>query len=312
MPTASISAWIYLGRWLSGVAICLLFSVSIGTSVFYASARPSLSSLQGDHITADTTTTNSRAMSEANSSNNGQSSSVKTVYLVRHAESEENRRLSSLRNIGYSMMSFSMPSGKDVSSSMELLHITGQIDTPLSQDGRAQVTNVARQLEQSNFFEKHGIQLVAHSPLERARDTAAGLLDCGNGNTNSTKTVTGTVTAEILQAERDQRVVELEYLLERQPSEWIPGNTGSMWRRIKNLEVWLASQPETNIVCVGHSQFFKSMLNLDFKFGNCDVWQIQLDATNNGTKDSSSTNSEYPNLPPQWSGLKRLFQVEEN
>ena len=30
---------------------------------------------------------------------------------------------------------------------------------------------------------------------------------------------------------------------------------------------------------VGHSQYFKSMLGLPAKFGNCDVWEVKFDFT---------------------------------
>merc|ERR1739845_41405 len=39
----------------------------------------------------------------------------------------------------------------------------------------------------------------------------------------------------------------------------------------------LGEQPENIIVVVGHSQYFKSMLGLDFKFGNCDIWELKFD-----------------------------------
>ncbi|KAL7559093.1 hypothetical protein ACA910_017506 [Epithemia clementina (nom. ined.)] len=254
----------------------------------------------------------------------------KNVYLIRHAESEENQRLSSLKTVGQSMARFTLPSRRDISSSLQLLNVPAQVDTPLSPAGMAQVSNVARQLEESKFFETHNIQLVAYSPLERARDTAAGLLSPSNSSHNNNGAAEGvvaavptTTTAErLLQASNPrQRVVECEHLMERQLSEWIPGNSGSMWRRIADLESWLAAQPETNIVCVGHSQYFKAMLHLDFKFGNCDVWQVQFHpsslqpqtpaetTTTTTTTTTASTSNEYPNLPPQWSGLKRLYQV---
>jgi len=37
------------------------------------------------------------------------------------------------------------------------------------------------------------------------------------------------------------------------------------------------NQPEDVIAVVGHSQYFKSMLSLDYKFGNCDVWELQFE-----------------------------------
>jgi broad specificity phosphatase PhoE len=104
----------------------------------------------------------------------------------------------------------------------------------------------------------------------------------------------------------------------RYPSEWVPGNYGSFQARIAQFEEWLQTQPEETVAVVGHSQYFKAMLGLDFKFGNCDVWQVQFDG--NGSDSSSSSSSpalENKNeveidgatytLPKPWSQLKKLY-----
>jgi hypothetical protein len=84
----------------------------------------------------------------------------------------------------------------------------------------------------------------------------------------------------------------------------------------------LQTQPEETVAVVGHSQYFKAMLGLDFKFGNCDVWQVQFDG--NATSDSSSSTSspalENKNeveidgatytLPKPWSQLKKLYTCD--
>jgi hypothetical protein len=101
----------------------------------------------------------------------------------------------------------------------------------------------------------------------------------------------------------------------RYPSEWVPGNYGSFQVRIAQFEAWLQTQPEETVAVVGHSQYFKAMLGLDFKFGNCDVWQVQFDG--NGNDCSSSPALESKNeveidgatytLPKSWSQLKKLY-----
>jgi hypothetical protein len=98
----------------------------------------------------------------------------------------------------------------------------------------------------------------------------------------------------------------------RYPSEWIPGNYGNFQARIAQFEEWLQTQPEETVAVVGHSQYFKAMLGLDFKFGNCDVWQVQFDG-----KDSRSPPLENKNdvdidgvtytLPKPWSRLEKLY-----
>jgi len=71
------------------------------------------------------------------------------------------------------------------------------------------------------------------------------------------------------------RVVELPCLAERTPLEWLPVNHDKFMQRIVDFESWLSEQPEDKVAIVGHSQYFKSMLGLHFKFGNCDVWEIK-------------------------------------
>jgi hypothetical protein len=57
---------------------------------------------------------------------------------------------------------------------------------------------------------------------------------------------------------------------------------------------------------VGHSQFFKSMLNLDFKFGNCHIWEVQL----SNAAAARGADPTYPQMPPRWSGLKHLYDCD--
>jgi len=72
------------------------------------------------------------------------------------------------------------------------------------------------------------------------------------------------------------RVVELPCLAERTPMEFLPVNYDKFLQRIDDFEAWLCEQPEDNIAVVGHSNYFKSMLNLPYKFGNCDVWEVKF------------------------------------
>jgi hypothetical protein len=211
----------------------------------------------------------------------------KVIYLIRHAESEENRRIGSLGKCFGDLRSFRLPSYKDVTSSLGLLNVPAQIDSDVSEIGKVQISAVGDELRRDNFVKEHGIELVAHSPLKRARQTALGMLGC---MTPSDKDV------------NVGRVEESALLTEKTPAEWLPGNIGSLHNRIGDLEEWLRAQPETRIALVGHSQHFKAMLGLKFKFGNCDVWQIEFDAP---VKDV--TKEVYGVLPREWSGLKRLY-----
>jgi hypothetical protein len=133
-------------------------------------------------------------------------------------------------------------------------------------------------------------------------------------------------SGEELKAETVDRVVQTNLLLEKAPSEWTPLYYNTSIQRNANMEQWLWDQEEDTIALVGHTQFFKKMLNLDFKFGNCDVWKVKSDL-NRVTDTSASaivpeseevateptTNGKNGckwKLPPQWSDLELLYACE--
>jgi hypothetical protein len=163
-----------------------------------------------DHQTITMTATS--ASSATNDSTNGSSTLPKTVYLIRHAESEENRRVGSLKNMVRSARAFSLPSSKDFTASLQLLHVTGQVNSAVSDIGVQQIADMAAQLRASNFVETAGITLVAHSPLERARQTSHGLLGCVE-NRDATKASASALIA--CKVDSVQRVQELDTLKEK-------------------------------------------------------------------------------------------------
>jgi len=74
---------------------------------------------------------------------------LKTIYLIRHAESDENRRLGSLGRIVQGCTSLTRPNKSDLVASMELLNVQAQIDSDVSEVGRRQVSNSVLNLVQS-------------------------------------------------------------------------------------------------------------------------------------------------------------------
>jgi phosphohistidine phosphatase SixA len=245
--------------------------------------------------------------------------------LIRHAESEENHRMYSLTRCFGQLGRLSLPSYSDVSTSLQLLHVQSQVDSHVSDVGREQIQHMQSKLQQANFVQTMGIQCVAHSPLERARQTCEGMLGC-------------VAAPQPVAVPGVDRVVELAELTEKTPSEWIPYNNGSLYQRIAALETWLGAQPEPVIALVGHSQYFKAMLGLPFKFRNCDVWQVTFDGSQKSTPtiktltkevtttttttteasktkttikegEESSSSSSWK-LPPRWTNLQRLYTCE--
>jgi broad specificity phosphatase PhoE len=212
----------------------------------------------------------------------------KTIYLIRHAQSEENRRLESLQSVARSLTRFAWPRSSDIGASLELLSLSQQVDSPVSEFGKQQIAHMADILRQDNFMASRQIQVVAHSPLIRARETCLGMLGCSKATvTSPTETTVGSGKSSV----PEDQIYELDLLREKTPSEWIPGNAGGMYQRIRSLEEWLSGRSEQVICLVGHSQFFKAMLNHDSKFGNCDVMQAQFQPLDESTNDDKSSSS---------------------
>ena len=214
-------------------------------------------------------------------------SEPKTIFLIRHAESEENRRLACLSRSMKGITLLKLPSKSDMKASVQLLNISAQIDSEVSPVGQEQIHQAGEKIKQDNFVEKMGIELVVHSPLLRARQTSEGMLNCVAPSYGTINANDSNHSEQISKGSRHKsvsRVVELEILKEKTPLEWLPINKETFRKRIEEFEKWLAEQPENVIAVVGHSQYFKSMLGLPKKFKNCDVWSLQFDY--NGHLDS--------------------------
>lgn len=205
-------------------------------------------------------------------------SSTKIIYFIRHAESVENLKHQSLHRVMADLQRATIPNPEDVKRIVELLDIASHVDTPVSPTGKHQIKDVAMQLRQANFVEDSRIALVVHSPLQRAQETAEGLLEC---------------RAKQCQAPTVQRVVQLDVLRERTPDEcWIPWRKAEYNARRQAFLEWLIAQPESVVAVVGHSEYFRSLLHLPFKFGHCDVWRAEL----------------RPHSRKKWFGLERLYR----
>eukprot|EP00536_Pseudo-nitzschia_multiseries_P012403 jgi/Psemu1/309088/fgenesh1_kg.473_\ len=246
--------------------------------------------------------------------------SKKTVYLIRHAESEENRRISALCRTFQSLKTLSLPKTSDVSTSTELLNVSAQVDSDVSDIGANQIAHMGEKLRKENFVESSGITLVVHSPLKRARQTSEGMLGCMTASSSD-------VAVKEVKADTVSRVTETALLLEKTPAEWTPMYRKSFLKRISDFEAWLGEQPEQIIALVGHSQFFKAMLGLDYKFGNCEVWKVDFaselleekkpreaaavdtgDITSEADVQSKPSPTSTP--PSRWSNLVKLYACE--
>jgi len=232
---------------------------------------------------------------------------AKTVFLIRHAESDENRRIAALSRSWQKLKGFSLPKASDLSTSTELLNVSAQVDSNVSDIGARQIAHMGEKLRKDNFVESTGIELVIHSPLLRARQTSEGMLGC---MTESGDGIEGKRVSSV------SRVLETDLLLEKKPAEWTPLYHNQFLQRISDFETWLGKQPEQIIAIVGHSQYFKAMLGLDEKFGNCEVWKINFGAQPSLENTSASGDGETPSgealrsAASSWWGLQKVYGCE--
>ena len=127
-------------------------------------------------------------------------------------------------------------------------------DSKLTRVGREQVLELRGLLEESGFLET--VCLIAHSPLVRAKETCYEALR---------------------PTERDVPVEGLECLREAsfyRQSKYAYDTKRALQGRFHQLHEWLSQQQQcSTVVLVGHSEYFRALLNQKTKFRNCDVWK---------------------------------------
>ncbi len=84
---------------------------------------------------------------------------LKTVYFIRHAESEENRRLFSMKKAFRDVVRLTLPKASDIGAAVQWLNFPAQIDSEVSSVGEQQISEMAMILQKANFV--RNIQLVA-------------------------------------------------------------------------------------------------------------------------------------------------------
>jgi len=237
---------------------------------------------------------------------------IKTVYLIRHAESNENKRLASLERALNQITKLKLPLKDDVTNAFELLNFYQEQDSRVSSKGKKQIEQLSYKLKKDDFILSKKIQLVAHSSLSRARQTCEGMLESVTQRDSSSESNMESYW-EGKKAKGVERVVELDCLVEQSPFEWLPFNRHAFLKRIKEFESWLEEQPEERIAVVGHSLYFRAMLNLPYKFDNCDVWELTYTFITSDNRILQQNNDDEDDLKSLgWSGLINRYRYEES
>ena len=110
----------------------------------------------------------------------------KLVWLVRHAESENN---ASKKTFSQTLGSWILPRGYAQWSSIGALALV-QMDTPLSARGVLQSLSQREALDATGLVARERVEVVLHSPLQRARDTCLALFgDLAGGDMQASGTL---------------------------------------------------------------------------------------------------------------------------
>uniref|UniRef100_A0A7S3UWU4 Phosphoglycerate mutase n=1 Tax=Heterosigma akashiwo TaxID=2829 RepID=A0A7S3UWU4_HETAK len=266
-----------------------------------------------------------QASNEANQVSQGQekSNAKKTVYLIRHAETEENVKLHGLEQTGRRLKQFKLPKGRELLDGciFLLMCLQNKTDARLSSHGREQICQMREILKENSFLETNKISVIVHSPLQRARETCKGLFGAA---------ADGSVGAE--EGDRDsslgehigkpdgsslpnhvRHVAELDCLREITAWENSIEGKSKFRQRVQALENWLSCCSENNIAVVGHSEYFMYMLGLpkSEKFKNCDVWKVEMsvDAVQNRPGQCCRLGPVQGYATHEWSKLQLVHRL---
>ena len=175
-------------------------------------------------------------------------------------------------------------------------------------------------MEDSDFVSLNKIELVIHSPLQRAKETSETLLGVSSDQAiDIALTETTTTQDESAESSKSRpasvkRVLNLSILEEKTHSEWV-WSQSSYEQRVNSFQKWLGAQPESVICIVGHSQYFKTMLGLPFKFDNVDVYGVSFDPQKTTANEpfvlENAGVPETVTMKPEWYDIQLLHTCRD-
>jgi phosphohistidine phosphatase SixA len=180
-------------------------------------------------------------------------SEEKTVYLIRHAQSEQNIQLGRVKNGEYIAGLFGAA-------------MIG-LDAPLSDHGKKQLLTANLKLKTRDWIPSSSSyspkpELIVHSPYIRAKDTAVGIFNS---------------------CPLSSSMLELPWFHERTLFEYIPYLGYIPFdTRIQQTNDWLKTRQEKTIAMVGHGQLFKRWLNAPHSPANVEALECVWSPENGG------------------------------
>lgn len=174
---------------------------------------------------------------------------VKTVFLIRHAESVNNVDKREAKAIWKNLFR-ALPSSSQIRSTASLLCVP--MNTDLSADGLRMVEFQRENLNESHFLEQNNVDIIVHSHLIRAQKTCNGLFATNKGGLETS-----------IPVEQSSTIFEkniLEHL-----------HCSNFEVRVEAFKEWLTTCNASNVVVVGHSAFFRKLLGTGQPMANCEV-----------------------------------------
>jgi broad specificity phosphatase PhoE len=228
------------------------------------------------------------ASAESSHNSTGNNKKPKTVYLIRHAETQENVRMNAFHDIGRALQKGRLPSANSMKLGTEFVGMTlgGKHDSKLSKRGKQQVLQLQSILRDNQLYDE--LDLIVHSPLRRAKETCYGIFHLTADMRPQDLPDTGDDTVPF-----DKKIPPVEELASlTEVTQWELKTQGQrpVRKRIQAFHEWLDGLEESveTIAIVGHSEYFMIMLALNRKFMNCDVWK----ATYGGNGTWTDLNNE--------------------
>lgn len=201
----------------------------------------------------------------------------KTIYFIRHAESQNNKDKKTLKDAFYNITQGKIPTKSPFGAIVRCSQIP--MDSEISEKGKEQISIQRGNLRRDNFLEKNNIEIIFHSPLIRSLITCHELFKVRFKSSSS-------------------RIKLKEYseLYEQCISEWIGYN--NMEDRVLKVKTQLLERYEKSIVLVGHNTFFRKLLDLEdnIKIENCSIWKANL-----------NSNGEWSNIIQIYEGGDQLI-----
>ena len=197
---------------------------------------------------------------------------MKTIYFVRHAQSQSNVLESSFKT--YLDADFWIGKNRfDV----------GIVDPLITRNGQVQIAKLRKLMDKYSFLTKFGIDLIVTSPLTRTMETCDGILqnelskeenkrnippiviqpDCREYYHSSASR--GLSKTQLIQKYNDKDSKYLDYNFEEISDEiWWDKNhetRANFKQRVQRFKKWIETRDEQNIIIVSHCLFIREFLN---------------------------------------------------